>query len=204
MIPHSEFIQRVFELSRKGVAAEGADVSNQASVSHSIEQQLKPVVTTDSGFVFSKASESELKGVHPSLVEVTRLALKFSTQDFRVYDGLRTPEEQKKLVAQGASKTLNSKHLKQSDGYSHAVDLVPVIGGILKWDWEGCYKIAAAVDAAATQLGVANKIVWGGAWDRTLADFGGAPAAYKREVELYAARHPGPDFLDGPHYEWRG
>lgn len=158
----------------------------------------------DSGFRFGSKSKAELVGVLPIMVDVADLALRLSTQDFMIFDGLRTPEEQKRLVAKGMSKTLNSKHLKQKDGYSHAFDAVPVVGSIPKWDWKVIYPVAYAVDRAATSLGVADKIRWGGAWDRTLADFGGDANAYEREVRLYVDRHPGKDFIDGPHFEWIG
>jgi peptidoglycan L-alanyl-D-glutamate endopeptidase CwlK len=151
------------------------------------------------GFGFSKASLAELKGVNDDLVRCVQHALFFYTKiDFRVYDGIRTVEEQRKYVAAGTSKTMNSKHL---DGL--AVDLVPIIGGVLKWDWIGCYEIARAMDAAATELGIAHRITWGGAWDRTLDQIGGSPDAYVQAVEEYKRRHPGPDFIDGPHFEIR-
>lgn len=158
----------------------------------------------DSGFRFGAKSKAELVGVLPVMVDVADLALRLSTQDFMIFDGLRTPEEQKRLVAKGMSKTLNSKHLKQKDGYSHAFDAVPVVGSIPKWDWKLIFPVVFAVDQAATALGVADKIRWGGAWDRTLADFGGDANAYEREVRLYCDRHPGKDFIDGPHFEWIG
>lgn len=156
------------------------------------------------GFRFSVKSERELVGVHPMLVECTRDALfHYATQDFAAHDGLRTTAEQRQHVANGASRTMNSKHLRQSDGFGHAVDLVPWINGGLKWDWDGCAKIAYAMDQAATRLGIADKIVWGGAWDRTLADYGSNLDSYMEEVHAYKKRHPGPDFIDGPHFEIR-
>lgn len=161
-------------------------------------------VPTDSGFKFGRKSETELVGVKPELVNIARLALKLSTQDFMIFDGLRTLEEQKAYVAKGTSKTLNSKHLKQSDGYSHAIDCVPVnSNGLPVWDWNLIWPVAFAVDEAATRLGFAKNIVWGGAWDRRLSDFGGNAQLYKKETELYAQRNPGKSFLDGPHFEWR-
>lgn len=150
-----------------------------------------------SGFRFGKGSEKELVGVHETLVKVTRRALELCDIDFVVFDGIRTYKEQQQHVRNGTSKTMASKHL---DGL--AVDLVPYIGGKPTWDWNGCYRIALAMDSAATELGVANRIRWGGAWDRTLADFGGDSTAYKAEVDAYVSRHPGPDFIDGPHFEW--
>lgn len=159
----------------------------------------------DSGFRFGRKSQVERMGVLPIMVDVADLALRFSTQDFMIFDGLRTQEEQAAYVKRGASKTMNSKHLKQADGYSHAFDAVPVDSkGIPRWDWNLIWAVAFAVDQAATQLGVANRIRWGGAWDRTLADFGGTPQAYQKEAELYSVRHPGKDFIDGPHFEWIG
>lgn len=157
-----------------------------------------------SGFVLGSKSKRELEGVHPILVKVVHRAIELTTQDFTVFDGVRTEAQQRNHVNQGTSKTMNSKHLRQRDGYAHAVDLVPWIKGLPKWDWEGCYKIAYAVDQAATEQGVAHLIRWGGAWDRTLDKFGGDPGAYAREVVAYANRNPGKDFLDGPHFELVG
>lgn len=160
-----------------------------------------------SNFVFGRKSKSELEGCHPILIEVATLALKHTMQDFMVHDGLRTVAEQRRHVANGASTTMNSKHLPQSDGFSHAMDLVPIIGGVPQWDWDGCYRIACAVDFAATELGYADKIRWGGAWDRTLADFGGDPGEYRKAVNDFASIRKGQGrrvFLDGPHYELIG
>lgn len=127
---------------------------------------------------------------------MTRLALKYSLQDFVVYDGIRTYKEQVALKSAGKSKTLQSKHL-----VGLAIDLVPWINGAPVWDWDGCYKIACAMDLAATELGIAHLITWGGAWDRKLSDFNADPRAYADAVVEYRNRHPGPDFIDGPHFE---
>jgi peptidoglycan L-alanyl-D-glutamate endopeptidase CwlK len=161
------------------------------------EEQVTP--TPKSGFKFSAASEKELQGVDKRLVACARRALELSTQDFTVFDGLRTLKEQQQHVANGTSKTMQSKHL---DGL--AVDLVPYINGKPTWDWTGCYKIALAMDQAATELGLAHLITWGGAWDRKLSDFGSDGwDAYKSETEKYVSR-TGKTFLDGPHFEIEG
>lgn len=152
----------------------------------------------NSGFKFGEASRKELIGVNVDLVRVTHLALKYSLQDFCVFDGLRTAKEQMQHVKNGTSRTMQSEHMK-----GLAVDLVPWINGKPVWDWDGCYKIACAVDRAATELGVADRITWGGAWDRRLSDYGGDPTAYAREVQEYQRRHAGADFIDGPHYQIR-
>lgn len=108
-------------------------------------------------YQLSERSEARLTGVHADLVRVVRRALELSTVDFAVVEGLRTPARQKELLASGASKTLNSRHIT-----GHAVDLAPVIGGEIRWDWPPFYDIAQAMKAAAKELGVA--VDWGGDW----------------------------------------
>lgn len=108
-------------------------------------------------FKFSARSEQRLQGVHPDLVKVVRRALELSTVDFVVVEGLRTLARQKELVKAGASQTLDSRHIT-----GHAVDLAPYIAGQIRWDWPPFYKIAEAMKAAASELGVA--VVWGGDW----------------------------------------
>lgn len=141
-----------------------------------------------------KKSLKELEGVHPDLIRVVERAIVISPQDFAVHDGIRTLEDQKRLVASGASKTLDSRHLT-----GHAVDLVPYINGKLRWEWEPIYQIADAVRTAAREFGV--PITWGGAWDVRLTSVDGAPEdvmAEYAERRRAAGRRP---FLDGPHCE---
>lgn len=157
----------------------------------------------DSGFKFGRKSIANQKGVLPQLIQVADLALRYSTQDFSFFDGLRLIEEQRLLVAKGMSKTMKSKHLKQLSGFAEAMDLVPVVGTRPVWDWQLIYPIVCAVDKAATELGFADNMVWGGAWDRRLSDFGGDLSLYEAEVLAYRKRHEGKDFIDGPHFEWR-
>ena len=76
-------------------------------------------------YKFSQKSLDRLNGVHPRLVDLVHEVMALQVMDFSVNEGLRTLERQKQLVAEGKSQTLNSKHLKQSDGYGHAVDLYP-------------------------------------------------------------------------------
>jgi peptidoglycan LD-endopeptidase CwlK len=107
---------------------------------------------------YSSRSLKNLQGIHPDLRKVVDRALKDSPLDFAVIEGLRTPERQKKLVASGASKTLNSRHIT-----GHAVDLVPIgPNGKAAFDWPLYNKLGPAVKAAAEKEGV--KIVWGGDW----------------------------------------
>jgi peptidoglycan L-alanyl-D-glutamate endopeptidase CwlK len=153
-------------------------------------------------FVLGAASRRELDGVHPRLVAVVERAMTITTQDFTVHDGLRTEAQQRELVARGASRTMRSKHLRQADGWGHAVDLVPWIGGRARWEWPPIHAVAVAVRRAAIELDVALR--WGGVWDRELADLPGDATGLARAVEAYAARRRAAGksaFLDGPHYE---
>lgn len=111
------------------------------------------------------SSEARLKGVHPTLVRVVRRCAadwKDTELTWIITCGVRTVEEQKKLVAKGASKTMNSRHIPGADGYSKAVDVAMVLNGKLSWDWPLYAKIAAAMKAAAAKEMV--PIEWGGDW----------------------------------------
>lgn len=108
-------------------------------------------------FNFSARSESRLAGVHPDLVKIVRRALQLTDVDFAVVEGLRTVERQRELYAKGASQTMRSRHIT-----GHAVDLAPVIGGEIRWDWPPFHRLAAAMKEAAKELGI--PMVWGGDW----------------------------------------
>ena len=150
-------------------------------------------------FSLSAKSLKELQGVHPDVVAVVKSAIGISKQDFAVHDGPRTIEEQREFVRRKVSKTMKSRHLIQKDGLGHAVDLVPIINGQLRWEWGPIYDVAEAMRKASSDLGV--QLVWGGVWDRTLGTYGSGASAMKAAVAEYQARHPGPDFIDGPHFE---
>lgn len=121
-------------------------------------------------FTLSERSLKNLEGVHPDLVRVVKTALKLSTVDFVVIEGLRTVERQKQLVAQGASTTMNSRHLKAKNGFGHAVDIVPLLDTDgdgdkeISWHWPHYDRIKEAMMLAASAEKVS--IEWGGAWVR--------------------------------------
>ena len=54
-------------------------------------------------FKLSKRSLNKLEGVRPDLVETVKLAIKLTRVDFGITCGLRTLEQQKRLVATGRS-----------------------------------------------------------------------------------------------------
>ena len=119
------------------------------------------------GYRLSKKSRDKLTHVHPDLVLVVGRAIQITEVDFTVLEGARTAARQKALVEQGASRTLNSRHLKDESGICYAVDLGAYVAGSVRWDWPLYHKIAAAMKQAATELGIL--IEWGGDW-RTFKD----------------------------------
>ena len=158
-------------------------------------------------YVLGSRSRKNLEGVHPLLVQVVEAAIKITVQDFTVIDGVRTIAEQQEYVRRGVSKTMNSKHLPQADGYSHAVDLVPHINGKIRWEWPAMYPIALAMAEAGR--GLSAPIRWGGFWamispvaDRpfiTTQAIEGSVHAYVDERRKAGKKA----FIDGPHYELR-
>ena len=108
---------------------------------------------------------SKFKNVHPDLVRVIKRA---STDlvdphfGFVITCGQRTLEEQKKLLAVGATKTLNSRHIPGKDGYAKAIDLAVTIDGKVKWDWPLYLRLSKIIKAAAKAEKV--QIEWGGDW----------------------------------------
>lgn len=162
--------------------------------------------------ILGTKSLAELQGVHPRLFAMVNRAIWLTQQDFGVHDGLRTVAEQREYLATGVSKTMNSKHLRQPDGYGHAVDLVPYINGKLRWEWPPIYIIASAVAQACHEQKLG--MIWGGCWDRKFPeDFGnGSPKAMRAMVDGYVQRRTQQMvaqgkkprvFIDGPHFELR-
>lgn len=108
-------------------------------------------------YVLGTRSQQKLYGVHLDLQRVVVRALGISEIDFTVTEGVRTLARQKKLMAAGATRTLNSRHIT-----GHAVDLAAMIGSTVRWDWPLYTKLAIAMKTAAKDLGV--PIEWGGDW----------------------------------------
>lgn len=143
----------------------GAKVEDMAIfVGLGVEQVESPVIQEKGKWVLSQRSLDALKGVHPDLVRVVKRAIEISEYDFMVVEGLRSLETQKLYKSQGKSQTLNSKHLKQSSGYGHAVDLAPLENGTIDWNnTKGQFdSVSVAMKQAAKELGV--KITYGGDW----------------------------------------
>lgn len=118
--------------------------------------------------ILSQRSLSRLDEAHPDLRKVAIHAARISDLDFAVLEVLRTIERQRELFAKGATRTMKSRHLAHpADGKARAMDLAPMIGGAVSWDWPLYHRLANIVKRAALAVGV--PIEWGGGW-RTFKD----------------------------------
>ena len=151
-------------------------------------------------FNLSNRSRNKLDGVHPQLVAVVEAAIKLTKVDFGVTYGVRTLAEQEKLVAAGRSQTMKSKHLKQDDGYCHAVDLMAYVDGEACWELNVYDDICDAMKEAAKAQNIAIK--WGAAWSEgDIRNYPGtAEEAMNKYVDLRRSQGRRP-FIDGPHFE---
>jgi peptidoglycan L-alanyl-D-glutamate endopeptidase CwlK len=146
-------------------------------------------------FKLSQRSLDRLEGVDDRLVAVVKYAIAVTKVDFGVTCGLRTIEEQRELVAKGASQTMRSKHI---DG--HAVDLAAYIGSRVSWELSVYDDIADAMKEGAQQVGL--PIRWGAAWNipdlrewQTTSE-----AAMNHYIDTRRAEGRRP-FIDAPHFE---
>lgn len=146
-------------------------------------------------FKLSKKSYNNLIGVDSRLISCVEGAIKLTSVDFYVNEGLRTLARQRQLVAKGASKTMNSYHIT-----GHAVDLVALIDGRISWEEELYYPIAEAMITAAEELG--TQLTWGAAWNiPNITQWNGTA---RDAVKFYTTErynlHKKP-FLDFPHFQ---
>jgi len=120
--------------------------------------------------------DAHLKKVHPDLARVIRRAAAIwphKDQVFFITCSIRTIEEQRKLIAAGASRTMRSRHLPgKTNKLSHAIDIAIKVNGKVRWDWPLFVQASKTILAAAKAEKV--PVEWGGSWTR---------------------------FRDGPHYQ---
>lgn len=118
-------------------------------------------------FHLTVRDNKHLRNLNPDLARVMRKAAAiwpYKNQIFFVTCSLRTLEEQRKLVAAGASKTLRSRHLPgKKTSLAHAVDIAIKLDGAVRWDWPLFVQAAKVIKAAAKAEGVT--IEWGGDWE---------------------------------------
>ncbi len=116
---------------------------------------------------FSRLSQEKLLTCHPSLQTLFNEVIK--TFDCTIIEGHRPRERQEKLLAEGKTKTLRSKHLNDP---STAVDVVPYP---VLWPEHASpqarhkalarfYLFAGWVLATAHNMGISLR--WGGDWDQ--------------------------------------
>ena len=146
-------------------------------------------------FSLSQRSLDKLAGVDQRLVDVVKRAIQITTVDFGVTCGLRTVEEQKRLVANGASQTMDSNHVKGT-----AVDLVAYVGNRASWELNLYDDIALAMKVAARELKV--PIRWGAAWNvPDLTKWNGTmEGAMNYYIDTRRKQNQRP-FIDAPHFE---
>ncbi|WP_264755624.1 M15 family metallopeptidase [Psychrobacter sp. Marseille-P5312] len=137
--------------------AEAAIHCKAHSDDNAVNKEDKPVEPAGQ-YKLSDKSLARLNGLHPDLVKVVERAIEITDIDFSVGEGLRSITRQKELYAQGATKTMNSRHLT-----GHAVDLFALDeAGKVTWDWKYYRPLADAVKQAAVDVGVS--LEWGGDW----------------------------------------
>ena len=169
----------------KGVLKMGGD-------QHVVCPSIISLEEKDSGFKWSKRSLDALEGVSEEMFKMASWALRFSSVDFGVIEGLRSKEQQLENVRKGVSQTMDSYHLT-----GKAVDTWPTGfkgGGIT----EDHFKVAEAFRLASIECTV--DVVWGAAWKRYLADYDTAEEAH--EEYLKERKDKGKKtFIDAGHFE---
>ena len=154
-----------------------------------------------SQFKLSRRSLDRLQGVDERLVAVVNHAITVTRTDFGVVQGLRTIEQQRELVAKGASKTMKSKHL---DGL--AVDLMAFVNGRGSWELNLYDDLADAMKEGAEMVNVG--VCWGAAWGTEGMPYpmdirkweGSMEDAMNAYIDLRRSQGKRP-FIDGPHFE---
>lgn len=208
------------ETSPPDLSSSESDLSNSRldDTAEAVEEDPTPIILEPRPvkevfpvYHYSRRSLGILKGIHPKhgvmspvyppLADCVRLAIQFSIVDITILSAtLRTIEEQQTFVDEGRSKTMDSLHLPQEDGFVHAVDIAALEGGTVSWRPDVYFDIAEAMQEAARELDL--PVVWGGAWaklngNRSVDEIHADYVARKRSQ----GRRP---FFDGPHFELKG
>jgi peptidoglycan L-alanyl-D-glutamate endopeptidase CwlK len=116
----------------------------------------------------TKSSKARLSTCH---IDIQKVVLALAEENsIQVIEGRRLMSRQKELFKQGATKTLNSKHVTGEDP-SEAVDLAPLINGQIEWkNYPAFVILAEKFMAKAKELyekkEITSKFRWGGDWNR--------------------------------------
>lgn len=108
-------------------------------------------------FTFGLRSQTNLTGVHPDLVKLMWECITNAPHDFTITEGLRSSTRQQRLVDEGKSKTLNSRHIT-----GHAVDIAIIKDGKAIWDVQPFEEVIVHIEQVASSLNI--PIVCGGRW----------------------------------------
>ncbi len=121
---------------------------------------MKKTLTAAEEAVFKLDARSEraLQGVHQDMQRLMRTA-RARGLNFIITEGLRTRERQRQLVAAGASRTMNSRHL-----HGLAVDIAVRVGAEVRWDFPLYERMGDLIKDIAEELNI--PVVWGGDWPR--------------------------------------
>lgn len=149
----------------------------------------------------SPRSEKELVGVHPHLVKLVRrleevLPTLYPATGIVVIEGLRTEDEQRAMVASGASQTMNSRHLT-----GHAVDLMVTLNGKGRWEEPLYYQLCHGMCLVSRELN--TPVEWGGCWRSVLSITPNLEGVKKAVAEYVAGKKTlkQKTFFDGPHFQ---
>lgn len=115
-----------------------------------------------SPYKFSTRSWNNLQGVDPKLCVLMGRAIQYAPYDFMIIEGLRTEERQAELLRQGATTTMNSRHLT-----GHAVDIAIWHQGKVNWDFPKYKTLYKHIQEIADEEPGIN-ITWGGNWKNFL------------------------------------
>ena len=162
-------------------------------------------------FSLSPRSRGNMAGLHPDLIRIVEGAIVTTSVDFGITGkAVRTAEEQHALflrkVSQKDGFKNKSNHQPWPDGFGHAVDLTPYLDGkpILDDRAFALYPaVASAMSYSAAALSLSGRLTWGGNWLEPMGRYGSTPDDMRAAIDRYKKTHPGPDWIDGPHYEFR-
>lgn len=124
-------------------------------------------------YAWGARSRARLDTCHPLLIALFDRVIKRSdlARDLTVVCGHRGQAEQDAAVRSGASK-LGWPKSAHNTKPSRAVDIAPIFGGSVSWQWPDYHAIAPAVKAewaamvAEGLVPAGVRLTWGGDWSR--------------------------------------
>lgn len=173
-------------------------LQNSKKESQALNQQSDNLPKPINKFKFSNNSLKNLEGIDGQIIELVKLAIAYSEVDFGVSEGLRTKERQKKLLDEGKTQTLKSKHL---DGL--AVDVFAYVEGKAVWDYRYYFPIVEAFKKAQERLRAEKypnlEMRWGGCWKKLR--FINDPERDVNQYKQFKHKKGEKPFIDAPHFE---